>query len=102
MTSPLGGSAPVRGRLGAMRTIDISMTIRGDGRVPRRPPDPGRKHRSIDHGDPYGLSVLSMGSHAGTHIDPPSHFLPGGASVTARPRGIERPLPGDRDSRYRR
>lgn len=37
-----------------------------------------RRVRSIDRGDPYNLSALFLGSHAGTHIDPPSHFIPGG------------------------
>jgi len=29
-------------------------------------------------GAPYDLSILTLGSHAGTHVDPPSHFFPGG------------------------
>lgn len=31
------------------------------------------------------VSKVSLSSHAGTHIDPPAHFLPGGATVDALP-----------------
>ena len=36
---------------------------------------------ALARGDPYNLSALSMGSHTGTHVDPPSHFLPGGVAA---------------------
>jgi arylformamidase len=52
--------------------------------MPSFPNDPAfavRSLRSRARGDPYDLSGLSLGSHAGTHIDPPSHFVPGGAAV---------------------
>jgi len=29
-----------------------------------------------------------MGSHAGTHVDPPAHFIPGGATVDELPLGV--------------
>ena len=35
----------------------------------------------IARGNPYNLSQVSMGSHTGTHIDPPSHFLPHGTTI---------------------
>ncbi len=31
------------------------------------------------------VSQISLGSHAGTHVDPPAHFLPGGATVDQLP-----------------
>lgn len=34
---------------------------------------------------PYELSRLSMSAHAGTHLDAPSHFFPGAATVDAIP-----------------
>jgi len=37
--------------------------------------------RSLVQGDPFNLSLLTLGSHAGTHVDPPGHFLFGGATV---------------------
>lgn len=35
----------------------------------------------LERGDPYDLSTLTLGSHAGTHVDPPRHFLPQGATI---------------------
>ncbi|MGI0151547.1 MAG: cyclase family protein [Thermoplasmata archaeon] len=37
-------------------------------------------HR-IERGDPYDLSSLTMSSHTGTHVDPPRHFVRGGAGI---------------------
>ncbi len=31
--------------------------------------------------DGFALSVIRMGSHAGTHTDAPSHFIPGGKTL---------------------
>jgi len=36
-------------------------------------------------GDPFDLSLLSMGTHIGTHVDPPAHYLDGGATVDQIP-----------------
>ncbi|MCI4365764.1 MAG: cyclase family protein [Thermoplasmata archaeon] len=36
---------------------------------------------SVARGDPYSVSTLQFNSHAGTHVDPPSHFLQGGLSA---------------------
>lgn len=32
-------------------------------------------------GDPFDLAVLELGTHSGTHVDPPSHYLDGGVTV---------------------
>jgi arylformamidase len=65
-----------------MPLIDISIPIE-DG-MPGFPGDPVvrvQRVRSIDKGDPYNLSSLDMGSHTGTHVDPPIHFVRGGATI---------------------
>jgi arylformamidase len=36
---------------------------------------------SLARGEAYNLSELSLGTHSGTHVDPPSHFLPTGATA---------------------
>jgi arylformamidase len=36
-------------------------------------------------GDPFDLARLSMGTHIGTHVDPPAHYLDGGATVDRIP-----------------
>ena len=39
----------------------------------------------IARGDTANVSLLSMGSHTGTHVDAPAHFIEGGATVEALP-----------------
>ena len=62
--------------------MDISMAIRAG--MPAFPGDPEvamRPVRRIEQGDPYNLSTWTLGSHAGTHVDPPLHFLSDGAAA---------------------
>lgn len=70
-----------------MRKIhDISMTIKNGMLV--YPGDPGvslKRVKEIGHGSSANLSEYCMGSHTGTHVDPPFHFLPEGAKVDAMP-----------------
>src|SRR6516164_11341235 len=39
----------------------------------------------VERGDVCTLSALRMGTHTGTHIDAPIHFLPGGSGVEEVP-----------------
>src|SRR5215467_8335347 len=39
----------------------------------------------VDRGDLCTVSRLTMGSHTGTHIDAPIHFLPGGSGAEKVP-----------------
>ncbi|HNY35564.1 MAG TPA: cyclase family protein [Methanothrix soehngenii] len=41
----------------------------------------------LDGGDGYNLSALSLGSHAGTHLDFPAHLLKGGRGQDEYPPG---------------
>lgn len=41
----------------------------------------------LDSGDGYNLSALALGSHAGTHLDFPSHLLGGGKGQDEYPPG---------------
>jgi arylformamidase len=66
----------------AVRPIDVSMPL-FEG-MPAFPGDPSFSSTPVlrrERGDAYNLSRLTLGSHAGTHLDPPSHFLAGGAAV---------------------
>jgi arylformamidase len=38
--------------------------------------------------EPFRLSHMSLGTHTGTHVDAPAHFLAGGATVDALPPEI--------------
>lgn len=65
-----------------MRIYDISLPIfkgmtvyEGDPQVQVRPAS------QIEKGAPMNLTRLSLGSHTGTHVDAPFHFVPGGATV---------------------
>ncbi len=65
-----------------VRRIDISMPLQaGMAAFPGDPDFSARRTRSVDQGDPYNLSTLEFGSHAGTHLDPPRHFLPAGLAT---------------------
>jgi arylformamidase len=69
-----------------MRIIDITLPL--DTGTPVYPGDPIFVRdllREAEGGDTYTLSRLTMSSHAGTHVDPPVHFEPGGAAAEAIP-----------------
>lgn len=79
-------------RQGARRTaewIDITIPIKS-GMV-HWPGDPSvRIKRKLDmnRGGKCNVSFLSMGSHAGTHMDPPLHFIHSGTSLDRMPLQI--------------
>jgi arylformamidase len=65
---------------------DISMPLfGGTPTFPGDPPVEVAPLRRIDGGGPFNLSRVAFGSHTGTHLDAPSHFLPGGLSVDRLP-----------------
>lgn len=68
------------------RIIDVSLGIGPD--LPTWPGDPGVEvvpSSRLARGDPANVSELRLGSHTGTHVDPPVHFIDGAASVDALP-----------------
>ncbi len=42
----------------------------------------------IEDGDVAGVSRLELGTHTGTHVDPPAHFVAGGLTVDALPLDV--------------
>jgi len=65
-----------------MRRIDISMPLfAGMPVFPGDPPFTAQRLSSASRGDAFGLTRLSFGSHAGTHVDPPVHMVPNGVAV---------------------
>ena len=64
-----------------MQVIDLSMPIRNG--MPFYPGDPEPKVRGykIIEKDGYNMHELMMGTHTGTHVDAPNHFLVGGKTV---------------------
>ena len=66
--------------------IDVSATIKS-GMV-HWPSDPSvtiKRTKDMDHGGRCNVSHLSMGSHTGTHMDAPLHFLKEGKSLDQMP-----------------
>lgn len=52
------------------------------------PNNPGfsiRRVQNMDKGDGANVSEVSMGSHTGTHIDAPAHFIAGGKTIDQLP-----------------
>jgi arylformamidase len=59
-----------------MKVIDISMTIQAD--MEMYPGDDGpqiTKVSGLDEGDSYNISRITLGTHTGTHVDPPLHLI---------------------------
>src|ERR671915_1197992 len=62
--------------------IDVSVTLR-DGMVhwPDNLPVSITRQLDISRGDTANVSMLSMGSHTGTHMDAPLHFVAEGKGL---------------------
>ncbi len=67
-----------------MTFIDVSLGI-GHGLFswPGDPPIEIERVVDMSKGDAANVSQLRIGSHTGTHVDPPVHFIPGAAGVDA-------------------
>jgi arylformamidase len=64
---------------GRRRVIDISVpNVPGMHSYPGDPELRVERVRRLEAGDPCNLSLLTMGSHTGTHVDAPYHFLGAG------------------------
>ena len=68
-----------------MPSRDLSHPLAADTwTYPGDPPVSVEPHATIDE-DGYRVSALSLGTHAGTHLDAPSHTEPDGATVGELP-----------------
>ena len=66
--------------------LDVSVPIySGMVHWPDNPPIELDVLMHVDRGDICTVSALKMGTHTGTHIDAPIHFLPGGAGIEEVP-----------------
>jgi arylformamidase len=66
--------------------IDVSVPVRTD--MPTWPDDPRawvRRVRRVEDDDPANVSVVSIPTHAGTHVDPPRHIYEEGTPIDAMP-----------------
>jgi arylformamidase len=69
-----------------MKLYDATLPIQG-GMVtfPGDPPFQIKPFFQRQKGDPFDLALMSMGTHLGTHLDPPAHYLERGATVDELP-----------------
>lgn len=66
--------------------IDISVPIyAGMVHWPDNPPVHIERMLDMDRGDVCNVSTIAMGSHTGTHMDAPLHFLQTGKSIAEMP-----------------
>ncbi len=69
-----------------MKYYDISLNLSADTvRWVTSPPFELIERRRMSRGDHNNSSALSMSVHAGTHMDAPFHFVPGGATIDSLP-----------------
>jgi arylformamidase len=69
-----------------MKMIDISRTIKAD--MEMYPGDTGPQITTLselDEGDSYNISRITLGTHTGTHVDPPLHLIRDGAGIDRLP-----------------
>lgn len=72
-----------------MRIHDVTVTISSE--MPVYPGDPQieiTRTLSLEDGDVANVSHLSCGTHIGTHVDPPSHFVEGGITLDKLPLDV--------------
>lgn len=88
------------------RIIDVSLPIGVDLLTwPGDPPAEVERRLKLEDGDPANVSQLRIGTHTGTHVDPPIHFIEGahgidrvplevlsGPALVADARGLRGPL----------
>ncbi|OGP62779.1 MAG: hypothetical protein A2V65_10380 [Deltaproteobacteria bacterium RBG_13_49_15] len=72
-----------------MVLYDVTVPLRtGMVAFPGDPPFTMSPYFERKKGDPFDLALLQMGTHLGTHVDPPAHYLDGGATVDQIPLDI--------------
>ena len=72
-----------------MKLYDATLPIQ-EGMVtfPGDPPFQIKPFFQRNKGDPFDLALMSVGTHLGTHVDPPEHYLDGGSTVDEIPLEI--------------
>jgi arylformamidase len=70
-----------------MKLYDVTLPLRS-GMPTYNDKEPGPTldyHGRMPRGDVYNISSLHLGSHTGTHVDAPHHFIDGAATVDRMP-----------------
>ncbi len=70
---------------GTIKVIDLSHTIHDDIQIYPGDPEPSIQPGLVHEEDYCHVDVLTLGSHTGTHIDAPFHFIAGGKKIDELP-----------------
>ena len=70
-----------------MRVVDLTMRITPSIKVFPGSPQPSFIPWSRFESHGYDSEAMFMSTHTGTHVDAPSHFVPGLASIDMVPAG---------------
>ena len=68
-----------------MKVIDITLELNDQVKIYEGDPRVRVEQFYTVENNGFAITKLSMGSHSGTHIDAPSHVLPGGKHVSEIP-----------------
>lgn len=70
-----------------MKVFDVTLPLRPDiATFNDDEPGPALDyHGLMSRGDPYNISSLHIGSHTGTHVDAPHHFIDGAPTIEQIP-----------------
>jgi arylformamidase len=68
-----------------MKIFDVSVSIYNGMPVFPGDPPPDIKRVLSMPADPFNVSLMCMGTHVGTHVDPPIHYVEGGYTVDRIP-----------------
>jgi arylformamidase len=69
--------------------VDVSVPLRsGMVHWPDNPPVRIERMLDIERGDAANVSTISLGSHTGTHMDAPIHFVRGGEGMDRMPLDV--------------
>lgn len=69
-----------------MTLVDLSWPIYpGISKIPQAPDVAMQPIQEIAKGDTSNITLITMASHIGTHMDAPCHFIPGAKSIDQMP-----------------
>lgn len=71
-----------------MRIIDITAELNEQTKTYEGDPKVRLEQAATIDSDGYALTKLSMGSHSGTHLDAPSHYIEGGQTAADIPLSV--------------
>lgn len=74
-------AVPLKNEVETLKIYDLSKELFSAAVFPGDPEPAKRPFAEISETCPYNLTVLTFGSHNGTHMDAPKHFVAGGRDI---------------------